>query len=89
MNAINFDGVNTIYTVEGYGDLPVQRSIDSKYKCLSLVSCWEPTDEEMEYIKRCIDNSERPKIFLDILSNEHPPVWVGCNIFEKGEEDGK
>ena len=50
MNAIQFEQANTLYIAEGCGDLPVSRTIDSEMKCLSLVSCWEPTDEEMTYM---------------------------------------
>lgn len=88
MNAIQFEQANTLYVAEGCGDLPVSRTIDSEMKCLSLVSCWEPTDEEMTYIQECIANGQKPKFYLDILSMEHPPVWIGCNLYEEGEDNG-
>ena len=86
MNAVNFPQANIIYEADNCNDLPVCRSIDTKFNCLSLVSCWEPTDEELEYIKQCIINNEKPKIYLDVIGTGQPPVWVGCNLYE-GEEN--
>ena len=79
MNAIPFKQVNVIYKAEGCGDLPTYKS-----EC-EIVSCWEPDDEEMEYIKKCINNNEKPKFYLDILGQNQPPVYVGCNLFEEAE----
>lgn len=83
MNAINFEQANTVYTAEGCNDLPVDRRIDPYYGTPGLVSCWEPTDEELEYIKQCIQDNKKPKIYLDILGTSQPPVWVGCNLYEE------
>ena len=49
-----------------------------------MVDDWEPNEEELEYIKKCINNNEKPKIYLSILGITQPPVWVGCNLY-KGE----
>lgn len=79
MNAIHFEQVNVIYKADGCGDLPTHKDEQE------IVSCWEPDDEEMEYIKTCIKNNEKPKIYLDIYGQNQPPVYIGCNLF-KGEE---
>ena len=41
------------------------------------------TDEELEYIKQCIDNNIKPKIYLEILGTTQPPVWIGCNLYKE------
>lgn len=83
MNAIDFKQANVTYVADGCNNLKVFRTIDTNYNCPSLISCWEPTDEELEYIKQCINNNKKPKIYLDILSHSQPPVWVGCNLCEE------
>lgn len=82
MQAVNFEQANTIFKAEGCLDLPVDVSTDSYYECQTLTSCWEPDEEEIEYIKQCIENNEKPKIYLNILSTVQPPVWVGCNLYD-------
>ena len=89
MNAVNFEQANVTYVGEGCVDLPVSQSVNSEFKCLNLVSCWEPTDEEMDYIKQCISNGEKPKFYLNVLGNAQPPVWIGCNLYEEGEDNGQ
>lgn len=84
MQAINFEQANTLYKADNCFDLPVDRGINEEFGCQSLTSCWEPNEEELEYIKKCINNNEKPKIYLSILGITQPPVWVGCNLY-KGE----
>lgn len=89
MNAINFKQANAIFTADGCDDLPVDRGINSYYNLPSLTSCWEPTDEEIKYIKQCIENNEKPKIYLDILGTAQPPVWIGCNLYKEDNNNEK
>ena len=84
MQAINFEQANTLYKADNCFDLPIDRGVNEEFRCKSLTSCWEPNEEELEYIKKCINNNEKPKIYLSILGITQPPVWVGCNLY-KGE----
>ena len=81
MIAIEFKEQNTVYVAEGCGDLPTCKYQDENSS--GIVSCWEPDDTEMEYIKDCISKGEKPKIYLDMLCGFQPPVYVGCNIFQE------
>lgn len=85
MQAINFEQANTIFKADNCFDLPVDRGFNSKTGFHSLTSCWEPNEEELEYIKQCIENNEKPKIYLSILGLTQPPVWVGCNLYKDGD----
>ena len=85
MQAINFEQANTVFKADNCFDLPVDRSFNSKTGFHSLTSCWEPNEEELEYIKQCIENNEKPKIYLSILGLTQPPIWVGCNLYEDGD----
>ena len=89
MQAINFEQANTIFKADNCFDLPVDRGFNSKTGFHSLTSCWEPDEEELEYIKQCIENNEKPKIYLSILGVTQPPVWVGCNLYEDGDNNEK
>lgn len=89
MDAILFKQANTIYVADGCNDLPVSRTMDTETQCYNLTSCWEPTDEEMTYIQECIANNQKPKIYLSMLSKGHPPVWIGCNLYEEEDNNGK
>lgn len=89
MQAINFKQANTLYKADNCFDLPVDRGFNSKMGVHSLTSCWEPDEKELEYIKQCIENNKKPKIYLSILGVTQPPVWVGCNLYEDGDNNEK
>lgn len=83
MDVVQFKQANAIFTADGCNDLPVCRGTNPLYGYPSLTSCWTPTDEELEYIKQCIDNNIKPKIYLEILGTTQPPVWIGCNLYKE------
>ena len=81
MNAVMFDKANTIYKAPGCFDLPAHKEEHS------ITSCWQPSDKEMEYIKKCIENDTKPNIYLSLLSQVQVPVWLGCDYFEEESEN--
>lgn len=86
MKPINFEQSNCTFVGDNVGDncgnLPVSLQYNEEFRLNQLTSCWEPTDKELEYIKDCINNNEKPKFYLSILGGSQPPVWVGCNLYD-------
>jgi hypothetical protein len=72
MNPINFKEHNVIYKAEGCNDLPAHKGK------LEIISCWQPDEEELEEIKKQINNGEVPKFYLSLYGHTQVPVWVGA-----------
>ena len=81
MKPISFEQANVIYKASGCLDLPTYKDENE------IISCWTPNEEELEYIKACIAKGEKPKIYLSIMGNNQPPVYVGCEMFKEEENN--
>jgi hypothetical protein len=74
-------------TLYGEGCEPLPAFSDGTH----IVSCWIPSDDEMKYLKKCIENGEKPQILLSVHAQEHPPVFIGFgeeSVFDFAEEGG-
>ncbi len=69
MNAIRFPEVNINYVADGCHDLPAYHGDDTGGQPV-IISCWQPTPEELEEINRT------GKVWLFIVGTSQPPVSV-------------
>lgn len=77
MEPVNFEQVNRRYVKDGCDDLPVYECYNDQYNTKECISCFELTDEEIEIVKRQIEEGKRPAVYLSVLGGQ-PPVglWI-------------
>lgn len=87
MNPINFTQANILYTGEGCSDLPAFADGHE------IISCWEPTEDELTLLKETLDKGEVPKIYLSLMGTVQIPVWISAGspftIDEKGDNNNE